>query len=117
MILMGACKKVFPAGVLHGLLGLLMLAAGAGANPAAAQAPATDPQTIDQLRKTIAKLTQELRAARQEAASAKAQLATQVYYHQINLAEREWQANNPRGAQRLLDDCPPTLRNWEWHYL
>src|SRR5262249_30694376 len=39
------------------------------------------------------------------------------YFHRIALAEREWQANNPRRAEQLLDECPTDLHGWEWNYL
>jgi WD40 repeat protein/serine/threonine protein kinase len=40
-----------------------------------------------------------------------------AYYQRIALAEREWSANNLGRMLQLLDDCPPDLRGWEWHYL
>lgn len=40
-----------------------------------------------------------------------------AYYQRIALAEREWSANNLRRMLELLDECPPDLRGWEWHYL
>jgi eukaryotic-like serine/threonine-protein kinase len=40
-----------------------------------------------------------------------------LYFHRMALAEREWSANNIDRAERLLDDCPPPLRGWEWRYL
>jgi WD40 repeat protein/serine/threonine protein kinase len=41
----------------------------------------------------------------------------QLYYHSIALAERELSANNLNRATKLLADCPPELRDWEWHCL
>src|SRR5262249_2088748 len=38
-------------------------------------------------------------------------------YRSIALAERELAAGNTGRAEELLDDCPPHLRGWEWHYL
>jgi WD40 repeat protein/serine/threonine protein kinase len=40
-----------------------------------------------------------------------------AYYQRIALAEREWSANNLNRMLQLLDECPPDLRGWEWHYL
>ena len=40
-----------------------------------------------------------------------------LYFHRMALAEREWTANNIDRVERLLEDCPPSLRGWEWHYL
>ena len=39
------------------------------------------------------------------------------YYQRIALAERESYANNLNQMLQLLEDCPPDLRGWEWHYL
>jgi WD40 repeat protein len=40
-----------------------------------------------------------------------------AYYQRIALAEREWSANDLNRMLQLLDECPPDLRGWEWHYL
>src|SRR5205085_5264543 len=40
-----------------------------------------------------------------------------AYFQRIALADREWSANNLSRALQLLDQCPPDLRGWEWHYL
>jgi WD40 repeat protein/serine/threonine protein kinase len=40
-----------------------------------------------------------------------------LYLHRMALAEREWSANNIDRVERLLDDCPAHLREWEWRYL
>jgi WD40 repeat protein/serine/threonine protein kinase len=40
-----------------------------------------------------------------------------AYFHRINLAEREWSANNLARVEELLDACPTDLRGWEWNYL
>ena len=39
------------------------------------------------------------------------------YFRSIALAEREVAAGNVGRTEELLDDCPPHLRGWEWHYL
>jgi WD40 repeat protein/tRNA A-37 threonylcarbamoyl transferase component Bud32 len=39
------------------------------------------------------------------------------YLRSIPLAHRELQANNVRGAMKILDECPEHLRHWEWHLL
>src|SRR5207302_180888 len=33
------------------------------------------------------------------------------------LAHREWLAGNAVRVEELLNECPPPLRRWEWHYL
>jgi WD40 repeat protein len=45
------------------------------------------------------------------------ELVRNLYYQNIALAEREWSANNFTRADQLLDECPPALRGWEWHYV
>ena len=40
----------------------------------------------------------------------------QLYINRVNLAYRECLANNITAADRLLDDCPPARRGWEWSY-
>jgi WD40 repeat protein/serine/threonine protein kinase len=40
-----------------------------------------------------------------------------AYFHRIDLAAREWLANNVGRAEELLELCPPELRRWEWYYL
>jgi WD40 repeat protein/serine/threonine protein kinase/tetratricopeptide (TPR) repeat protein len=40
-----------------------------------------------------------------------------LYYSQIARARLEYQANNVRGAEQLLDQCEAGRRGWEWHFL
>jgi WD40 repeat protein/serine/threonine protein kinase len=40
-----------------------------------------------------------------------------LYFNRMALAEREWTTNNIARVERLLDECPPHLRGWEWRYL
>ncbi|HZY87079.1 MAG TPA: serine/threonine-protein kinase, partial [Gemmataceae bacterium] len=35
----------------------------------------------------------------------------------LRLADAEWQAGRPGRARDLLDEVPPELRQWEWHFL
>jgi WD40 repeat protein len=44
------------------------------------------------------------------------QLEWQSYKHRIALAQREWQNNNVGLAEKLLNECDPALRGWEWNY-
>ena len=39
------------------------------------------------------------------------------YFNNVDLADREWSANNISHVDRLLAASSPALRNWEWHYL
>src|SRR5262249_28097643 len=40
-----------------------------------------------------------------------------TYSQRVALAGYEVAARNPSRAEDLLDQCPPALRQWEWHYL
>jgi WD40 repeat protein len=95
-------------------------------------------QIADHLRQTADDEARNARQAQKEAemekrralaAEAKAVVAEQsahsaldrseksLYLNRIALAERNWEANNPRRAGEILDACPPKVRDWEWHYL
>ena len=52
-----------------------------------------------------------------EAETARGTLETNLYYKLIGLAEREQKRRIGSRADELLDQCPPHLRGWEWHYL
>jgi len=51
--------------------------------------------------------------------SKKEELETNLYFNQVALAHRESTAepSNVKEAEKLLDECLPRFRNWEWHYL
>jgi WD40 repeat protein/serine/threonine protein kinase len=40
-----------------------------------------------------------------------------LYFQRIATAAQQLEANNLGRAEELLDECPPQLRGWEWHYL
>jgi WD40 repeat protein/serine/threonine protein kinase len=66
----------------------------------------------------VAEQAQRAEAVLKEAAVASAEKYRRLdYFHQVALSEREWQGNNPRRAEELLDTCPTDLRGWEWNYL
>ncbi len=44
-------------------------------------------------------------------------LVSNLYISNIALADRELSADNLGRVRKLLDECPPGLRQWEWHYL
>lgn len=54
---------------------------------------------------------------RRRAESALQQARVTLYANRIALAQREWQANNARRTEEVLDTCPLDLRQWEWRYL
>jgi WD40 repeat protein len=39
------------------------------------------------------------------------------YFQAIVAADQAFAARDPIHAERLLEDCPPRLRNWEWRHL
>jgi len=41
----------------------------------------------------------------------------QRYFHHIARAAAGWREGNMVQVEKLLDDCPPGRRGWEWHYL
>ena len=55
--------------------------------------------------------------ARQAEAEQRREAEFSLYLHRIGLASREWSAGNVGHAERLLDECPPELRGWEWRHL
>jgi WD40 repeat protein/serine/threonine protein kinase len=61
----------------------------------------------------------QIEGARRNEKTAKEQLQIQLYYQTVGLAERERSAGNAGRAEELLEapECPPKLRDWEWHYL
>jgi WD40 repeat protein/serine/threonine protein kinase len=40
-----------------------------------------------------------------------------LYAYGLSLAHHEWLGNRVARAEALLDECPWTLRQWEWRYL
>jgi WD40 repeat protein/serine/threonine protein kinase len=63
-------------------------------------------EALDRERSTLERERDTLERERQNA-----------YYQRIALAEREWSANDLNRTLQLLDECPPDLCGWEWHYL
>jgi WD40 repeat protein len=55
--------------------------------------------------------------AKQEAEKARRESAYYHYLRQVDLAYREWGANNIRRARALIKDCAPEFRHWEWGYV
>src|SRR5262249_48580125 len=48
---------------------------------------------------------------------AKVDLERTSYFRSMALAERHLSRGNVGGAEELLNECPPNLRGWEWHFL
>src|SRR6185436_10901809 len=51
------------------------------------------------------------------AVGALAEAERSLYFQNIDLADREWTANNIGHVDQLLSASPAALKNWEWHYL
>jgi WD40 repeat protein/serine/threonine protein kinase len=66
---------------------------------------------------SITWLWRRAETARAEADNKARELEINLYFNRIALAEREDSANHLGRAEELLDQCPPHLRGWEWHYL
>jgi len=60
---------------------------------------------------------QRAEAAEDAATSYSDGLERQLYINRVNLAYREYQANDSVRADDYLDKCPPSLRRWEWSYV
>ena len=50
-------------------------------------------------------------------ANARYEMEEDQYFQAIVAADQAFAANDPVQAERLLSDCPPWLRNWEWRHL
>jgi WD40 repeat protein/serine/threonine protein kinase len=55
--------------------------------------------------------------ARQDTDAALKKAKFYQYFHHIALAHAGWREGNLVGVDKLLDECPRSQRNWEWHYL
>ncbi|HEY7157780.1 MAG TPA: serine/threonine-protein kinase, partial [Gemmataceae bacterium] len=55
----------------------------------------------------------EATRANTEASQAK----LRAYFLSMMLSRREWLTGNVAAAEKLLDECPASLRHWEWGYL
>jgi len=54
---------------------------------------------------------------RAQEARARASAEASLNFHRLALADREWWDANVVASNRLLDECPPGLREWEWRLL
>jgi WD40 repeat protein/Flp pilus assembly protein TadD len=55
--------------------------------------------------------------ARRRAESAQEEARAHLYLSNVAQARLEWRLNNVAAAERLLEQCEPGRRGWEWHYL
>lgn len=52
-----------------------------------------------------------------EAEAAESVARDHLYDSQISQSRLEWRLNDVGRADRILDQCDPTRRSWEWHHL
>jgi len=88
-----------------GLLGALLAAMAAGLVGVASQWLRAEAKARDEA------------IAHASADAAREQARSELYLSGIAQARLEWRLNNVAGAERLLDQCAPTRRGWEWSYL
>jgi WD40 repeat protein/predicted Ser/Thr protein kinase len=74
-------------------------------------------QAAEGLRQAAEEARGEAERARQAEGVAKEKLDQVLYLHRVQLAHREWLANDVARAWQLLDECAPGRRNWEWRYV
>ena len=65
----------------------------------------------------IARQQRETTNALQAETRAKDDLVQILYYQWVGSAAHERAKNRHAHAEELLEQCPPHLRGWEWHYL
>src|SRR5262249_56384999 len=87
----------------YGLLVLVLALGAGGANSLWLWRQA------EQARSQVEEAWRQAEQARQGEAEAKGQLELLSYYRTVNLAHREWSANEVTRAQRLLQSCPEPL--------
>jgi WD40 repeat protein/predicted Ser/Thr protein kinase len=107
-------------------LGVLVLLSGLGgagavwlwqrAESALEEATATRDQLAVEKQITEAALERE-KVAKDRLDEARRDLERLSYYRAIDLALREWRESEVGRAEQLLQDCPASLRGWEWHHV
>ena len=71
----------------------------------------------DRLAQKANELTHAAEERANAEAKARAELDRRLYANRIALAQQELYAQNIGRAEELLEECPPDLRGWEWHFL
>ncbi len=95
--------------------GVLLVLAFAGLASSTALIEQQRREAVSNLR--IAEQQRELADARsRELTAAYEAQDRRLYIDRVNRAYGEWKENNLTLARRLLDECPPDRRGWEWSY-
>jgi WD40 repeat protein/serine/threonine protein kinase len=78
-------------------------------------------RAAESLAKEIAKkevtARKQAEKAQEDEKTARELTEVRLYFNLIALAHREWTTNKIAHANALLDQCPPSLRHWEWYHL
>ena len=72
---------------------------------------------VEDLFGTEQRLRGDLRGAYGKLEEARKEVTYLNYAHAVDLAFREYRANNIARAVELLEGCPADLRGWEWDYV
>jgi WD40 repeat protein/tRNA A-37 threonylcarbamoyl transferase component Bud32 len=72
---------------------------------------------LEQSNTSLQKSFEETDQARQTAAGLLEEARSHQYYHHLARANAGWQSGNLVHVERLLVDCAPERRGWEWQYL
>jgi WD40 repeat protein/serine/threonine protein kinase len=88
----------------------------AQAEKAAAEA-ATAKSLADLDRDRADRERNEKEQQRKQAEAERARAEASLYLNRVAQAAGYWSAGDFRQADLKLDECPPELRGWEWHYL
>jgi WD40 repeat protein len=72
--------------------------------------------TASNLRETE-RLRDEADRARASAEQERGKVEVALYANLVTRAHFEWKDNNLARTARLLNECPPPLRSWEWFYV
>jgi hypothetical protein len=78
---------------------------------------AGNPRESEAQRVTERRLRDEAEQAQTTAVQQSERAEFALYVNRLMRAHFEWKDKNFAQADQLLDDCPPALRNWEWHHL
>jgi WD40 repeat protein len=74
-------------------------------------------QDAETAREAADKARESADRARESAEKAKARESRLRYVNNVLRARERWRDGDAGEARRLLADCPPALRGWEWRYL
>jgi hypothetical protein len=74
-------------------------------------------QETEAAKATEERLRSEADASRENAEHDRKRAEVALYINRVMRAQFEWRDNEVARADQLLNDCPQTLRDWEWRYV